>query len=109
MQELTCRMMAWISLMISLSLFSFTTLTSRSVISTAVSSVRLGLNRIIEACIPFLDDLAVSDDVEVPALEHLAGGLAHDDQHNPLQLPTLQPLCSPQQIQVSKNNGCSRR
>jgi hypothetical protein len=42
---------------------------------------------------PLLDDLGVGLDVEVPALEHLGGGLAHDHQHDPLQLPGLQPLC----------------
>jgi hypothetical protein len=40
-----------------------------------------------------LDDLRVGLNVEVPALEHLGGGLAHDHQHDPLQLPGLQPLC----------------
>jgi len=43
---------------------------------------------------PLLDDLSVSDDVEVPSLENLAGGFAHYHQHNPLQLPGLQPLCN---------------
>lgn len=42
---------------------------------------------------PLLDDLGVGDDVEVPALEHLAGGFTHYDQHDPLQLPGLQPFC----------------
>jgi hypothetical protein len=42
---------------------------------------------------PLLDDLGVGDDVEVPALEHLAGGFAHYDQHDTLQLPGLQPFC----------------
>ena len=42
--------------------------------------------------VPLLDDLGVGHYVEVPALENLVGGLAHDHQHNPLQLPGLQPL-----------------
>jgi hypothetical protein len=33
-----------------------------------------------------LEDLEVIYDVEFPTLEHLNGGIAHDDQYNHLQL-----------------------
>lgn len=43
-----------------------------------------------------VDHLRVGLDAEVPPLQHLGGGLAHDHQHDPLQLPGLQPLCARQ-------------
>jgi hypothetical protein len=41
----------------------------------------------LEKHILLLEDLEVIYDVEFPTLEHLNGGIAHDDQDNHLQLP----------------------
>jgi hypothetical protein len=41
----------------------------------------------LEKHILLFEDLEVIYDVEFPTLEHLNGGIAHDDQDNHLQLP----------------------